>query len=333
MPISSILFSSTLILGTLTSLTAPNWFIAWLGIEINLLSFIPLITFHLTGPSADKTSGACKYFIAQATGSILFLLAPAIWITDWNSLSPIFIFLALMTKAGMAPIFQWFPSTIASLPWLSASLLLTWQKLTPLLILFSLELNSTLLPILLILSILNTLIGALYGLAQTQLRPLLAFSSIAHIGWILAVSTISSPAARGYLFAYILIVLPLLAIFVGSRTISPKTIFILNSISPTHRALVTTLMLNLAGLPPLGGFCLKAASLSLLITTTPLVPLVLIASSVITLGFYVHISLLTVISTQDSPAPKSITPIPINSFLALATYSALTLPAFPILML
>lgn len=331
MPISSILFFSSLILGTLTSLSAPNWLIAWLGIEINLLSFIPLITFHALGPVTDKTNAACKYFIAQATGSILFLLAPAVWTTPWARLAPVFIILSLMTKAGIAPIFQWFPSTLASLNWFSATILLTWQKLTPLLILFNADLPATITTPLLLLSALNALTGAINGLAQTQLRPLLAFSSIAHMGWMLALSTTTPAAATGYLLCYILIILPLLGLFTAARTSSPKTLPSLNALSPVQLFLSAALLLNLAGLPPLGGFCLKAARLAILAPTYPIMTLVLILSSVATLGFYINITLLSLITTFERVAFS--TPYVnkrVNLILRLGTLRVLALPIIPL---
>lgn len=332
MPISSLLFTSTLIFGTITSLTAPNWLIAWLGIEINLLSFIPLISFHPISPSADKTSAACKYFLAQATGSVLLLLAPTIWLTQWDKLTPIFFLLALMTKAGIAPIYQWFPSTIASLRWPSASILLTWQKLTPLLLLFNLDLPSSITFPLLIIATANSLIGAINGLAQTQLRPLLAYSSIAHIGWIIAISCISSPAANGYLFGYILMISPLLLLFLSRRASSPKTTAILKIISPPILGATALLLLNLAGLPPLGGFSLKAVSLSLLTPSSPLIALILILSSVATLGFYINITLISLISSFQSITPHTHLPTHISWTLRLAILAAAALPIFPLLL-
>lgn len=331
MPISSILFFSSLVLGTITSLTAPNWLIAWLGIEINLLSFIPLITFHALGPLTDKTNAACKYFIAQATGSVLFLLAPAVWTTPWARLAPVFIIISLITKAGIAPIFQWFPSTLAALNWFSASILLTWQKLTPLLILFTADLPPAIITPLLLLRGLNAITGAVNGLAQTQLRPLLAFSSIAHIGWMLALSTMSSAAATGYLFCYILIVLPLLILFVSRRVSSPKTLPSLKALSPVQLFLSTTLLLNLAGLPPLGGFCLKAARLAILGPAFPIISLILIFSSVATLGFYINVSLLSLVTAFESISPlKPATSPLIGLILSLGTLAAIALPIVPI---
>lgn len=332
MPISSILFTSTLVLGTITSLTAPNWLIAWLGIEINLLSFIPLISYHPINPSTDKTTAACKYFLAQATGSVLFLLGPATWLTPWDKLGPIFLLLALITKAGIAPMFQWFPSIIASLSWTSALILLTWQKLTPLLLLFHLDLPKSITTPIILISVINTLVGAINGLAQTQLRPLLAFSSIAHMGWIFSISPISTPAATGYLIAYIIIVAPILFLLLNGRVTSPKIIPTLKKLAPTQLGLVTLLLLNLAGLPPLGGFCLKGVRLALLANSYPIITLILILSSVATLAFYIHLALLTIVTSFQtlipSPAPSPI----FNLVLSLRTFSATTLPILPLIL-
>lgn len=148
----------------------------------------------------------------------------------------------------------------------------------------------------------------------------------------LAISTISSPAAIGYLISYIFIVSPLLFLLLNGRTSSPKTISTLKKISPTQLAIAALLLLNLAGLPPLGGFCLKAVRLTFLVSAYPLASFVLILSSVATLGFYIHVTLLAIITTFQTLTPLS-APSPLfNLVLGLGTLRSAALPIIPILM-
>lgn len=142
----------------------------------------------------------------------------------------------------------------------------------------------------------------------------------------------STRAATGYLFCYIIIVLPLLLILLNSRSTSPKTIPCLKTLSPTQLTISAVLLLNLAGLPPLGGFCLKAARLAILAANAPLISLTLIISSVATLGFYINITLLILITPFESTTPSLTSPPYSSRLVFTAILGALALPAIPLLL-
>lgn len=126
-------------------------------------------------------------------------------------------------------------------------------------------------------------------------------------------------------------VFPLLILLLRGRTSSPKTIPCLKKLSPTQLAISALLLLNLAGLPPLGGFCLKAARLSILSPFYPLVSLILILSAVATLGFYINITLLSLITTFESLTPlNTVNNHSIHLVVATATIRAIALPALPL---
>ena len=137
----------------------------------------------------------------------------------------------------------------------------------------------------------------------------------------------------GYLLAYIVMVAPLLFILINNQTLSPKTISTLKTLSPTHLGIISLLLLNLAGLPPLGGFCLKVIRLTLIIPSYPLMALILISSSVATLGFYIHISLVAIITAFQTLTPLSPPRTSLTFPLALGTTAAAILPAIPLLLL
>lgn len=101
------------------------------------------------------------------------------WIN--NNFYELLILSTLLLKNGAAPFHFWFPGVIEGLSWINGLILITWQKIAPL-ILISYNINYNFFLISIILSI---IIGALGGLNQTSLRKLIAFSSINHLGWIL----------------------------------------------------------------------------------------------------------------------------------------------------
>jgi len=88
----------------------------------------------------------------------------------------------LLLKRGAAPFHFWFPNVIEGLSWINSLILITWQKIAPLILTSYIIINK----IILISVILSIIIGSLGGLNQTSLRKLMAFSSINHLGWILS---------------------------------------------------------------------------------------------------------------------------------------------------
>lgn len=105
-----------------------------------------------------------------------------------NHFTPILIILALIIKLGIAPFHFWVPEVTQGVPLKSGLILLTWQKLAPLSILYQISpsIDSTLTMLVAILSI---IVSGWGGLNQTQLHKILVYSSIAHMGWMVAIIT------------------------------------------------------------------------------------------------------------------------------------------------
>lgn len=71
------LFFLMVVLRVLVTVSSRSWMIAWVGIELNMLSFLPLITMGDVG-SYHQAEAAGKYFLAQAGGTALFLFSPVV---------------------------------------------------------------------------------------------------------------------------------------------------------------------------------------------------------------------------------------------------------------
>jgi len=103
-----LLFMTSLLTGTFVAVSASSWFTAWLGLELNLLSFIPLIS---SKSNLYSSEAALKYFLIQALGSALILAAAPGFLL--NLIEPqVIILSALLLKIGAAPVHFWFPSVI-----------------------------------------------------------------------------------------------------------------------------------------------------------------------------------------------------------------------------
>ena len=290
---STSLFSSTLVLGTILAVSRPNWLYTWIGLELNLLSFIPLIT---KTKSLQETEGAVKYFIVQATGRGLLLLG-AFTSTYYQlfssnfSLRTLILSLRLLLKLGAAPIHWWIPQVISSFPWLLCLILSTWQKVAPLLLLLtSTSLYSS--KILLTSSILGALVGGVGGINQSQIRTLLAYSSIGHLAWITrALSIISVRVFSIYFFIYCAITSLIIFLIHHSSQILRSIKASINNLPASTFASLSIILFSLGGLPPLLGFVPKWMVL-LNLSSYYLLPLILllIAGSLLNLFYYLRIT-------------------------------------------
>nr|AWK60889.1 NADH dehydrogenase subunit 2 [Sipunculus nudus] len=287
------MFLLTLISGTLIAVAAPSWFLAWLGLEVNLLSFIPLMTATTKHQEAEA---ATKYFLSQATGSTLLLIGSTLTPTN-GTLITIF---GLLIKLGVPPGHFWFPSVMNALPWASCILLATWQKIAPLSLLsFSPSLTTS--PMLPMIAAASSLLGGFMGMNQSQLRPLLAYSSIGHLGWMIMLSTISPNMTMTYFIIYATISVTIMS------TLSLASLTSLYSLSSplqenrTLKLLLTALLLSLGGLPPFLGFMPKLLTLHAFATSSLLlITLPLILGSLINLFYYLSFSFTLILPTNTT---------------------------------
>lgn len=109
------------------------------------------------------------------------------------------------------------PRSNTRYPLSSGLILLTWQKLAPISVLYQI-LPSINLDLILTLSILSIIIGGWGGLNQTQLRKIIAYSSIAHIGWITAILPYNPTIILLNLIIYITMTSTIFLLFIANST-------------------------------------------------------------------------------------------------------------------
>lgn len=293
-PISFLFFFFTLISGSLLSISSSSWFGAWLGLELNLLSFIPLISVKITSYLSES---AIKYFLIQALASTILIISSSLYIMS-PDLSYSLILFPLLLKLGAAPFHYWFPQVTEGLIWPQAIILLTIQKLAPIFLISYLTFNSYTNAVILTSSMLSALIGALGGLNVIKLRKLIAFSSINHMSWILIAISLNDSTWLLYFTFYSFISASVIMLFQTSNsfTISDLT----NKLQKNYSAgiVISINLLSLGGLPPFTGFLPKWLMIQLLIQNGILFPLIpLLFSRLITLYFYLRIIIPIVLLT------------------------------------
>lgn len=275
-------------------LSSRHWFGVWLGLELNIISFIVLI---INAKRLNSRESSIKYFLLQALGRGLFLfgfmlsyIRAGFWgLCLGRELRSIFILVGLGIKLGASPFHFWVPRVINSLSWGNALILSTFQKVAPLLFLLYLSSFKITIP-LVVLGVSRALVGGLGGLNQTQLRSLIGYSSINHIGWIIRVSLVSLYFSVFYLFVYLLNVV-LIFWFISKIDINKFfSVSLATKDGQIKKSIFYLCLLSLGGLPPLLGFFPKIMALSLIIDQDLiLVCLLVILGSVLSLSYYLNL--------------------------------------------
>nr|YP_010166647.1 NADH dehydrogenase subunit 2 [Leconectes striatellus]QRV62738.1 NADH dehydrogenase subunit 2 [Leconectes striatellus] len=316
--IYKLVFVSSLFLGTMITISSYSWLGAWMGLEINLLSFIPLMKIKNNSYSSEVSM---KYFLIQALASSIFLFMVILMISQSkmmnesyliNSSMLIILNSTILMKLGAAPFHFWFPEIIEGMNWNNSLILLTWQKIAPMVILsYSIENNSFIIMIIL----LSTFIGSIGGLNQISLRKILAYSSINHIGWMLSTFLINEMMWALYFLIYSFMSLSIITIFNKFNLFMLKQLFNMLNTKILIKFFIMMNLLSLGGLPPFLGFLPKWIIIQNLSLNHFLTLMFMIMMTLITLFFYLRIMYSSImLFNNEINFSKMINQINFNSF-------------------
>nr|YP_009258894.1 NADH dehydrogenase subunit 2 [Lophonectes gallus]AID59851.1 NADH dehydrogenase subunit 2 [Lophonectes gallus] len=283
-------------LGTTITFASSHWLLAWMGLEINTLAILPLMAQH-HHPRAVEA--ATKYFLTQAAAAatLLFASTTNAWLTGQWEISqmshPISLTMAVMAlalKIGLAPVHSWLPEVLQGLDLTTGLVMSTWQKLAPFALLLQLNTPATS-TTLLAMGILSTLVGGWGGLNQTQLRKILAYSSIAHLGWMTLALQFLPSLTLLTLLTYLVMTFSMFLIFKINKATTVNQLSLSWAKTPPLAAAAPLVLLSLGGLPPLTGFMPKWLIMHEL-TKQDLPALATIAalSALLSLYFYLRLS-------------------------------------------
>jgi NADH-quinone oxidoreductase subunit N len=297
------------LLGMFVMISGNNFLVIYLGLELLTLSSYALVA--LRRDDATATEAAMKYFVlgALASGFLLYGLSMMYGATGSlnvnqvfdaiNSgqvnhqvlmLGLVFVVAGLAFKLGAVPFHMWIPDVYQGAPTAVTLLIGGAPKLAAFAIFIRLLVEG-MLPLafdwqqmLMVLSIGSLLIGNLAAIAQTNLKRMLAFSTISQMGFVLlglmsgVVNGNMASAANAYsssMFYVITYVLTTLASFgvimllarEGFESEEISDFAGLNQRSPLYAAVMATCMFSLAGIPPMVGFYAKLSVLQALIAS------------------------------------------------------------------
>nr|ALC80087.1 NADH dehydrogenase subunit 2 [Phylloscopus cebuensis]ALC80088.1 NADH dehydrogenase subunit 2 [Phylloscopus cebuensis]ALC80089.1 NADH dehydrogenase subunit 2 [Phylloscopus cebuensis] len=340
-PQAKLIFTTSLLLGTTITISSNHWITAWAGLEINTLAILPLIS-KSHHPRAIEA--ATKYFLVQATASTLVLFSSMTnaWYTgQWDitqlthPVSCLILTSAIAMKLGLVPFHFWFPEVLQGSPLTTGLLLSTVMKFPPitLFLMTSPSLNPTLLTSM---ALLSTALGGWMGLNQTQIRKILAFSSIAHLGWMTIIISYNPKLTLLNFYLYALMTAATFLALNSIKALKLSTLMTAWTKTPPLSAMLFLTLLSLAGLPPLTGFLPKWLIIQEL-TKQDMAPAAVVISLLSLLGLYFYLRLaycatITLPPHTTSQMKQWHTNKPTHASIAiLATMSATLLPISPMI--
>nr|AAF02994.1 NADH dehydrogenase subunit II [Anablepsoides stagnatus] len=301
----------SLTMGTLITITSSHWLLAWMGLEINTFAIIPFMTQKYNPRAMEAT---IKYFIIQTTAATMLLFASIsnAWLTgQWDILQMIhplpltMISIALALKLGLAPMHAWFPEVLQGLTLPTGLILSTWQKLAPFSLLLQLPSNNPML--LTTLGLLSIMMGGWGGLNQTQLRKILGYSSVAHLGWMVLILQYMPSLSFLAFTMYIILTFSMFLTFWFNQSNTINALSTSWTKTPILSAITPLILLSLGGLPPLTGFLpkwmilseLTKQELNLIATTAAL-------SALLSLYFYLRLSYAMTLTSSPNNLPATL---------------------------
>nr|YP_010531320.1 NADH dehydrogenase subunit 2 [Processina sexmaculata]UXX17579.1 NADH dehydrogenase subunit 2 [Processina sexmaculata] len=313
--LTNILLLYMMMMGILLTVSSNNWMMMWSGLEISLMSFIPLMSGGVIGSESSM-----KYFIVQSISSAMLIMS-IMFMISMNGMYYFLMTVSLSMKMGVAPFHNWILSMISSLTFFMLFILLTLMKIAPLVMLSYLNSYYDLL------IFFSLMFGSIFSLNQNSTRKLLGYSSIYNMGYMLS-SINMNYIWMMYLFIYSTILL-VLVLMMSKLKINYLNQFMINEHSMSMKMNLWVTMLSMGGMPPLMGFFPKFIIFQMMIIKKMfLLLLMMILTSLIVMFFYIRMVILSFInySMVMKHNMKSFTKISFWSFMMNTNF-------FPILIL
>ncbi|MGJ1421468.1 NADH-quinone oxidoreductase subunit N [Sphingobacterium spiritivorum] len=337
-----ILFSLT---GAILVNSYHNFAMLFIGIEIMSVALYILVGIRKQDFASNEAS--LKYFLmgAFSTGFLLFGIAliygasgsfdleviKGYVIAHPHDISPLFyagilfLIVGLCFKVGAAPFHFWTPDVYDGAPILITSYMSTVVKAASfagMLRLFSsafVPLHEYWTPILLTIAIITLFIGNISALMQHSFKRMLAYSSIAHAGYMLfavvSIGNQSASAILAYATAYSLAsVIAFGALILVKREVGSDNFSAFNGLAkrnPLLALVMTVAMLSLAGIPLTAGFIGKFMMFTIAMNNYHIVLLILAAVNAV-IGVFYYLRVVVAMYFRESEQDSSKVNIPVN---------------------
>ena len=363
------------LLGMFIMISGNNFLLIYLGLELLTLSSYALVA--LRRDHAVATEAAMKYFVlgALASGFLLYGLSMMYGATgslDVNTVfmrinsglvsqqvlvfGLVFVVAGLAFKLGVVPFHMWIPDVYQGAPTVVTLLIGGAPKLAAFAIVIRLLVEG-MLPLwfdwqqmLMVLSVASLLVGNLAAIMQTNLKRMLAFSTISQMGFVLLglmsgvingnafSATNAYSSAMFYVVTYVLTTLASFGVILllarqGFESEDISDFAGLNQRSPLYAAIMAACLFSLAGIPPLVGFYAKLSVLQALLASglTLHIALAVFAVVMSLIGAFYYLRVIKVMYFDEPAAgqPAVSAPLDVRAVLTINGALVLMLGIFP----
>nr|YP_008815716.1 NADH dehydrogenase subunit 2 [Pristaulacus compressus]AGZ13111.1 NADH dehydrogenase subunit 2 [Pristaulacus compressus] len=254
----NLIFIPILILSPILCISSNNWLSMWISLELNMLSFIPLLIFN----KKFSNDSLILCFLIQSLSSSIFLLSLLYFFFQFNYLEKFLflifnklILLSLFLKLGIFPFHFWFIKLIKSSSWMNCFIITSFQKIIPMIILFNIFIHYIMFFPLIIFS---SFMSMFLSFNMMNLRSILGYSSINHTSWMLTSIPFNKLFWMFYLIFYSIILFSLINLF---NMFNLNYINQMNLIFKLNKNLMKIIiffnLISLGGMPPFLGFLSK----------------------------------------------------------------------------
>nr|QDI93959.1 NADH dehydrogenase subunit 2 [Tuxedo bicinctus] len=286
---SKTLFLMTLIISTILVISSSSWMNMWIGLEINLMAFIPMIS---SPKNLFLSQSTMMYFLIQSMSSMLFisfiLMNKYIFVIESEATVKMMIMLTMMMKMGVPPFHLWFVEVMNKIKWVMCLILMTWQKVAPM---YIMSMMSNMNKFMITIICTSAIMGAIGGLNQTSTRKIMAYSSMNHMSWMISCTTTFKKSWMSYMILYSMLMV------VISVMMNKYNIMFLNQMNTLakknmEKVIIMSLMLSAGGLPPFIGFLPKWITIQYMISSKEfMMMMIMMLSALITLMYYLRMSM------------------------------------------
>jgi NADH-quinone oxidoreductase subunit N len=340
------------LLGISVMCSANHFLVVYLGLELMSLSLYALVA--LRRDHAVSTEAAMKYFVlgALASGFLLYGLSMMYGATGSLEIPKVFeriaagginnevlvfgvvfVVAGLAFKLGAAPFHMWVPDVYQGAPTSVTLLIGGAPKFAAFAITIRLLVEGMLglavdwQQMFLVLAVASLVVGNIAAIAQTNLKRMLAYSTIAQMGFIVlglsagvvSGNTLSAgnaySSALFYIVAYVLTTLGTfgLIMFLSRQGFESEQIADLSGLSrrsPWLAGVMTVFMFSLAGVPPMVGFFAKLSVIQALVTTNVTLYIVMAVVAVMfsLVGAFYYLRVVKVMWFDEPPAGAAMAP-------------------------
>nr|YP_006234417.1 NADH dehydrogenase subunit 2 [Robertsicus elaphensis]AET63077.1 NADH dehydrogenase subunit 2 [Robertsicus elaphensis] len=267
-----------LMITIIISMSSKFWFLYWLMMEMNLMMFIPI----LNNKKIYSCNSMMSYFIIQSISSSIFFFGSIMWFCQNLFFFKNLIIISILIKLAMFPFHSWLLMISETLNFFSLSLMLTMQKMIPLLFLSKISEK-----LLIIMAIMSSTFGSILMINLKLTRKILISSSISHLGWISILISFKSKFWFIYMIMYSYIIIKLFHNFNKNKIYSMNNILNKNY-SNNEMINYFCMMLSLGGIPPFLGFFMKLFSMIIILKYSFYIMIILIMSSLLNIFIYIR---------------------------------------------